>query len=337
MSEEQEEAVPWGKPGRPDYPTPSGMSVKSDQSKDDILNFGAKSGRPDSPSGLSMRSDRSKDDILNFREKNPEPGRPDYPTPSGMSVKSDQSKDDILNFGAEPGRPDSPSGLSMRSDQSKDDILNFRDKKSEPGRPDYPTPSGMSVKSDQSKDDILNFGAKPGRPDSPSGLSMRSDRSKDDILNFRDKNIEGRPDYPTPSGVSFRSDQSKDDILNFSGRQPGSRGRKSDSNPPIDTGGGPGEPVDEQKKLIAALKKRYKETLTDGDKSHPNRRSTEHITGDDKNPEKSTQVEAISDIFKEMKEQKMRTVLTVGETGIGKSYHVQKFIKEWAAERNEEI
>lgn len=44
-----------------------------------------------------------------------------------------------------------------------------------------------------------------------------------------------------------------------------------------------------------------------------------------------TQVNSISDVFtKDSKRKEIRTVLTTGEEGIGKSFHVQKFTKEWA-------
>ena len=52
-------------------------------------------------------------------------------------------------------------------------------------------------------------------------------------------------------------------------------------------------------------------------------------------PAKSlTRVTATSDIFKDAKEKPIRTVLTVGEAGIGKSFHVQKFKTEWAKNGN---
>lgn len=47
-----------------------------------------------------------------------------------------------------------------------------------------------------------------------------------------------------------------------------------------------------------------------------------------------TQVNAVSDLFKDTKEQTIKTVMTIGEAGIGKSFHVQKFIKNWAENDN---
>lgn len=95
---------------------------------------------------------------------------------------------------------------------------------------------------------------------------------------------------------------------------------------------------------MSALKERFrKETTQDEDINHPNQKNTEHIMREDKSGEVNDEekngctaaksvirVNAVSDIFKDTKGQKIRTVLTTGEAGIGKSFHVQKYIKEWA-------
>ncbi|XP_059189164.1 uncharacterized protein LOC131971648 [Centropristis striata] len=99
-----------------------------------------------------------------------------------------------------------------------------------------------------------------------------------------------------------------------------------------------------RQKLTSALRQRYRqETPQDKDIDHPNQKNTEHImrkqgSGEINDVEKTrrpaaksvTPVTSVSDVFKDTKEQKVRTVLTTGDTGIGKSYHVQKFIKDWA-------
>ncbi|XP_065816202.1 NLR family CARD domain-containing protein 3-like isoform X5 [Labrus bergylta] len=66
--------------------------------------------RPDSPgpSCVSMKSDNSKDVIINFKDGRPADGRmkrqrPDSPGPSCVSMRSDLSKDVIINF--KDGRP----------------------------------------------------------------------------------------------------------------------------------------------------------------------------------------------------------------------------------------
>ncbi|XP_037628836.1 uncharacterized protein LOC119489909 isoform X12 [Sebastes umbrosus] len=97
-------------------------------------------------------------------------------------------------------------------------------------------------------------------------------------------------------------------------------------------------------KLASALRKRFLgEATQDEDINHPNKENTEHIIREEGsgevNDEKKNghtavkslaRVNAVSDIFKDTKGQKIRTVLTTGEAGIGKSFHVQQFIKEWA-------
>ncbi|XP_074536805.1 uncharacterized protein LOC141798840 [Halichoeres trimaculatus] len=100
-----------------------------------------------------------------------------------------------------------------------------------------------------------------------------------------------------------------------------------------------------RKKLISALKKRFRETIKDGDLTHPNQTNTEHImreekshetSGEEKNKSPGTkpviQVNAVSEIFKERSGNKPRNVLTTGVAGIGKSFHVDRLIKEWADE-----
>ncbi|XP_062393359.1 NACHT, LRR and PYD domains-containing protein 12-like [Sardina pilchardus] len=121
---------------RPPSPVPSCVSMKSDQSMDDILNFSSEpvppglkpqTDRPPSPvpSCVSMKSDQSMDDILNFSSGPVPPGlkpqtdRPPSPVPSCVSMKSDQSMDDILNFSSEPVPPGLKSRADLTQDQSR--------------------------------------------------------------------------------------------------------------------------------------------------------------------------------------------------------------------------
>ncbi|XP_019205737.1 uncharacterized protein LOC100710759 [Oreochromis niloticus] len=82
------------------------------------------------------------------------------------------------------------------------------------------------------------------------------------------------------------------------------------------------------------------------DTDHPKQKTTEHIMREDSTAEGTDEqkkkqivvkVEATSDIFKDKKGNKIRTVLTVGEADIGKSFHVQKFIKQWAEKKNPSV
>ncbi|XP_068437314.1 uncharacterized protein [Clinocottus analis] len=97
-------------------------------------------------------------------------------------------------------------------------------------------------------------------------------------------------------------------------------------------------------KLTSAMRERFlKETNQEEDINHPNQKNTEHIMRENQSGEVNgeenightkvksvTQVHAGSDIFKNIKGNKIRSVLTTGDAGIGKSFHVQKFIKQWA-------
>ncbi|XP_074536806.1 uncharacterized protein LOC141798842 [Halichoeres trimaculatus] len=104
-----------------------------------------------------------------------------------------------------------------------------------------------------------------------------------------------------------------------------------------------------RKKLVSALKKSFREAMKDGDLFHPNQTTTEHIMREEKSHETSDeeknespgtkpviQVNAVSEIFKEKSGNKPRNVLTTGVAGIGKSFHVDRLIKEWADEDEDE-
>uniref|UniRef100_A0A668RZT6 NACHT domain-containing protein n=1 Tax=Oreochromis aureus TaxID=47969 RepID=A0A668RZT6_OREAU len=92
-------------------------------------------------------------------------------------------------------------------------------------------------------------------------------------------------------------------------------------------------------KLVTHLCTRLREMPLIEDADHPNQKNTEHIIredstaeGTDEQKKKQTveKLKTTSEIFNEKKGEKIRTVLTVGEADIGKSFHVQKYIKEWA-------
>uniref|UniRef100_A0A672FAT5 NACHT domain-containing protein n=1 Tax=Salarias fasciatus TaxID=181472 RepID=A0A672FAT5_SALFA len=232
----------------------SRLSMRSDRSKDDPLNFSVEPERLSRISQrlrriLSLKSDRSKDDPLNFRGFQLRP-RAESSASSGLSMRSDRSKDDPLNFSVEPERLSrirfqlrpraeslASSRLSVRSDRTKDDPLNFSVEPEPLSRigqqlrrsAESSESSRLSLKSDRSKDDPLNFRGFQLRPTAESSassrLSMRSDRSKDDPLNFSVEperlsriRFELRPTAGSSasSRLSMRSDRTKDDPLNFS-------------------------------------------------------------------------------------------------------------------------
>ncbi|XP_067447794.1 uncharacterized protein [Thunnus thynnus] len=103
------------------------------------------------------------------------------------------------------------------------------------------------------------------------------------------------------------------------------------------------ETLKRRQQLVSNLKKSYQEKTQVKDMNHPDQENIEHIIEEDrrrkvKDEEKTgrtvvksvTQVNSISEIFKCKNDQKVRTVLTTGDAGIGKSFHAQKFTQEWA-------
>ncbi|XP_031442859.2 NACHT, LRR and PYD domains-containing protein 3-like [Clupea harengus] len=226
-------------------PTPTCVSMKSDQSMGRPLNFTGGV----SPNGQMGRSSSNR--------------RSHSPTPTCVSMKSDQSMGRPLNFtggdspNGQTGRSSSyrrshsptPTCVSMKSDQSMGRPLNFTGGVSPNGqtggsssyRSHSPTPTCMSMKSDQSMGRPLNFtgGDSPNgqtvgsssyrrsHSPTPTCVSMKSDQSMGRPLNFTGGvsptgqmggSSSNRRSYsPTPTCVSMKSDQSMGRPLNFTG------------------------------------------------------------------------------------------------------------------------
>ncbi|XP_044024084.1 protein NLRC3-like [Siniperca chuatsi] len=134
---------------RPDSPEPSFVSMKSDRSKGFPIDFKVGHNRaeqmihqqrPDSPepSFVSMKSDRSKGFPIDFKvgpnrvEQMIHQQRPDSPEPSFVSMKSDRSKGFPTDFKVGPNRAEQivhqqsskvPSGQSVQQHQTVDSIF----------------------------------------------------------------------------------------------------------------------------------------------------------------------------------------------------------------------
>ncbi|XP_065812266.1 NLR family CARD domain-containing protein 3-like isoform X1 [Labrus bergylta] len=130
--------------------------------------------RPDSPgpSCVSMKSDQSKDVIIDFKDGRPADGRmqeqrPDSPGPSCVSMKSDQSKDVMRNFKdgspadgrMQEQRPDSPgpSCVSMKSDRSMGRFFEFKDGRPADGRVQQESSNAHKDQSDQQNPTDLDY------------------------------------------------------------------------------------------------------------------------------------------------------------------------------------
>ncbi|XP_063045257.1 NLR family CARD domain-containing protein 3-like [Engraulis encrasicolus] len=224
-------------------------------------------------------------------------------------------------------------------------------------RPDSPFPSCASIKSGQSMGTPLQFGARDSsnqnpldvtRPDSPfaSCVSMKSGQSMGTPLQFgaRDSSNQNpldvtRPDSPFASCVSMKSGQSMGTPLQFGARDSSNQKCK--------------QTLQDHKHL---LKEKF-HCLTEGISKQGNPTLlneiytevyiTEGGSGEVNDEHEVRQIEAASkrsvtcdkpikcsDIFKPLTghEKDIRTVLTKGVAGIGKTVCVQKFILDWAEE-----
>ncbi|KAM9468211.1 NLR family CARD domain-containing protein 3-like [Clarias gariepinus] len=193
------------------------------------------------------------------------------------------------------------------------------------------------------------YGNRPGSP-SPSGVSMKSARSMEPPENFsgevssplHSEFYGNRPESPSPSGVSMKSAVSMEPPENFSG---GVSSPLHRNDPAI---------KEFQKKFKLNLLKKFEclngMMINQGTQTVLNEIYTElYITegdsGDVNKEHEVRQIEAASrkttteetpikcnDIFKPLSEQDkpIRTVLTKGVAGIGKTVSVQKFILDWA-------
>ncbi|XP_039506918.1 NACHT, LRR and PYD domains-containing protein 12-like isoform X4 [Pimephales promelas] len=286
--------------------------------------------------------------------------RPKSSESSCVSMKSDRSMDPPLKFSVhtDPGfksdRPE-PSCVSMKSDWSMDHPLKFS-RHSDPGiRPDPPESSCLSMKSDRSMDPPLKFSrhTDPGfrlDPPEPSCVSMKSDLSMDPPPKLGGHTDHGfRLDPLEPSCVSMKSDQSINPQRTLSGHT--ELGFSSDHPHP-----------EALKTFRSNLRKKfqclYEGTAKQGNPTLLNEIYTDlYITesdcGDINNEHEVRQIETQSrraatedkpikctDIFRPLpgQDKPIRTVLTKGVAGIGKTVSVQKFILDWAeGTENQEI
>nr|XP_029507114.1 NLR family CARD domain-containing protein 3-like isoform X1 [Oncorhynchus nerka]XP_029507115.1 NLR family CARD domain-containing protein 3-like isoform X1 [Oncorhynchus nerka]XP_029507116.1 NLR family CARD domain-containing protein 3-like isoform X1 [Oncorhynchus nerka]XP_029507117.1 NLR family CARD domain-containing protein 3-like isoform X1 [Oncorhynchus nerka] len=336
---------------RPVSPVPSCLSMKSDRSMDKPVFFGPERPVSHVPSCLSMKSDRSMDKPVFFG-----PERPVSPVPSCLSMKSDWSMDVPVFFG--PERPVSPvpSCLSMKSDWSMDVPVFFG--------PERPVSPVLSMKSDQSVDapvitepkvqceKLPVEAAQNQRTDLNSIFRVLEDRVvvlvKRELKRFkRILNGVQREDEDEKQESSARDGALKITLHIL---------RKMNQKELADTLENSllGELVACQQKLKYNLKRNFKNVFEGiAKQGNPTLLSkiytelyiTEGGSGDVNHEHEVRQIEVTSkrpatqetpikcnDIFKPLpgQDKEIRTVLTKGVAGIGKTISVQKLILDWA-------
>ncbi|XDV32730.1 hypothetical protein PO909_003475 [Leuciscus waleckii] len=245
-----------------------------------------------------------------------------------------------------------------------DDTQTSRDEHFSPGyssvhrKRSEPEPSCVSVRSDESLGHPVDFKSGDTQTDlssvhqqrsepEPSCVSMRSDRSMGRKIEFKSgdaqtdlSSIHQKRSEPEPSCVSMRSDTSMDQPLDF---------KSGDTQTDLSL-----EVLNRfRSNLMKKFECLYEGTAKQGNPTLLNEIYTElYITesesGEISNEHEVRQIETQSrrattedtpikcnDIFKPLpgQDKPIRTVLTKGVAGIGKTVSVQKFILDWAEEK----
>ncbi|XP_073670413.1 uncharacterized protein [Paramisgurnus dabryanus] len=296
----------------------------------------------------------------------------DRSDPSCVSMKSDWSMDPPPNllkhnkhhFGRVQMDRSDPSCVSMKSDWSMDpppNLLKHNKRRFGQVQMDRSDPSCVSMKSDWSMDPPPNlqkhnkhrFGQVQMDRSDPSCVSMKSDWSMDPPPNLQKHNKrrfgQVQMDRSDPSCVSMKSDWSMDPPPNLQKHNKRRFGPDPKSPEVLKTF---------RSNLQKKFECLYEGTSMQGNPTLLNEIYTElYITesesGEISNEHEVRQIETQSrrttteetpikcnDIFKPLPEQykHIRSVLTKGVAGIGKTVSVQKFILDWAEEKkNQDI
>ncbi|XP_062394512.1 NACHT, LRR and PYD domains-containing protein 3-like isoform X2 [Sardina pilchardus] len=337
---------------RPPSPVPSCVSMKSDQSINEPLQFSSvpvlpglkpQTHRPPSsvPSCVSLKSDQSINEPLQFSSGPVLPGlkpqthRPPSPVPSCVSMRSDMSINEPLQFSSGPvlpglkpqtHRPPSsvPSCVSLKSDQSINEPLQFSSGPVLPGlkpqthRPPSPVPSCVSMRSDMSINEPLQFSSGPVLPGLNELSADQTGRQRED------EDLEGVKDnHNTPTHATVRTSQPDENLMRVIEKHKASLKTRVEN---ISEGIiKPGAEI--------LLNEIYTELyITEGESEGVNK---EHEVWQVESASRRETTEDVpincNDIFKTFPGQKrhIRSVMTKGVAGIGKTVSVQKFILDW--------
>ncbi|XP_059902068.1 NLR family CARD domain-containing protein 3-like isoform X12 [Gadus macrocephalus] len=297
--------------------------------------------KQDRADSVSMKSDHSMDDPVGFKDGNQsiekrrvQQERADSPGPSCVSMKSDRSMEQPHNF-----KDGSPSIEKRRVQQQ---------------RADSPGPRCVSMKSDSSMDPPVGF--KDGnqsiekrvqkeRADSPGPIcvSMKSDHSMDHPGQFKDGNqsIE-------------KIDQERSKVSSAQSVQQHQTELEMNQEELADTLGGGSAAVDCQRRIKSNLKKKFRCVFegiakagqrTDLNDFYTEIFITERGSGEvnkehevrlietaSRKPAKEETPIRCEDIFKPLpgNDQSIRTMMTTGVAGIGKTVLTHKFTLDWA-------
>ncbi|XP_039526657.1 NACHT, LRR and PYD domains-containing protein 12-like isoform X3 [Pimephales promelas] len=304
---------------------------------------------------------------VNQRRSEPEPScvsmRSDWSMDPPMQFKSGDTQTDLSSVDHRRSEPET-SCVSMSSDWSMDPPMQFKsgdtqtDLSSVDHRRSGPEPSCVSMRSDWSMDPPMQFKSGDTQTDlssvdhrrsgpETSCVSMRSDWSMDPPMQFKSgdtqtdlSSVDHRRSGPETSCVSMRSDWSMDPPMQFK-----SGDTQTDLRHEVLT--------TFRSNLMKKFECFYEGTANQGNPTVLNEIYTElYITesesGDISNEHEVRQIETQSrraatddtqikcnDIFRPLpgQEKPIRTVLTKGVAGIGKTVSVQKFILDWAEEK----
>ncbi|XP_036421170.1 protein NLRC3-like [Colossoma macropomum] len=301
---------------RPSSPVPSGVSLKSDRSMKMPINYNEEALPPEEsfqlkrssspePSYVSLKSDRSMKMPINYSEDPMPPEessqlkRPSSPGPSGVSLKSDRSMKMPINYSREPLPPEESSQLKRSSS---------------------PVPSGVSLKSDRSMKMPINYSGEPlPQKESlqkkrtcslvPRGVSVKTDRPMEMPINYSEERL-----TPTERFDTLKA-QSKTLKLIFRERyQHLFEGTAQQGNP-------------------VPLNEIYTELyiVESMNEAHSCRHGASHFEVALKRVKGGTRIKC-NDIFNPTPghDKPIKTVLTKGVAGIGKTVSVQKFVLDWA-------
>ncbi|XP_042566650.1 NLR family CARD domain-containing protein 3-like [Clupea harengus] len=288
--------------------------------------------------------------------------RPPSPVPTCMSMKSDRSNDPPLNFQNEDGtnasrhvrreRPPSPvpTCMSMKSDRSNDPPLNFQNEDGTNAsrhvrreRPPSPVPTCMSMKSDRSNDPPLNFQNEDGTNASrsqmeeckPDAVSDQFTQSQHGDLKhiFQSKEEDENEAREGALKMDFLRNMEQQDLADklqekmYVVFQTELKRNLKNKYQTVSEG----IPAQGSSDL---LEKIYTEVyITEGGSGKVNaKHEVRQIESRSKRPAGQETSIRCSDIFKLLpgQDKPIRSVVTKGVAGIGKTVSVQKFILDWA-------